>query len=176
MAIRCLSPPQGLEHQQSTVFGDALLCAAALTYLGPFPPSRREELLEKWHAMCDGAQVSQGPDDISRLLQRELPCPGSASRAPPLLLVQRPFSLVSLLSSPQEQRLWDRVAKPKDPDSRVAAVLLRSGTHARAHRWPLLVDPDGQAAVWLLMAGGLDEGRLWPGRPGWAGCSSRASL
>ncbi|KAJ6652297.1 hypothetical protein lerEdw1_012750, partial [Lerista edwardsae] len=157
VAILWLSPPQGLEHHQSTAFGDALLCVAALTYLGPFPPQRREELLEKWQAMCAGAQVSQGPDDISRLLQRELPCPGPAPSAPPVLLVQQPFSLVSLLSSPPEQRIWDRAAKPKDPDSRLAAILLRSGTHARAHRWPLLVDPDRQALVWLLLAGALDE-------------------
>uniref|UniRef100_A0ABM5FVF4 Dynein heavy chain domain-containing protein 1 isoform X2 n=1 Tax=Pogona vitticeps TaxID=103695 RepID=A0ABM5FVF4_9SAUR len=146
-----------LEHQQSTLYGNALLCAAALCYLGPFPPTRREELLEKWQALCAGAQVPLGPDDIGRLLRPVLPCPSSASLGPPLLAVQSPLCLASLLSSPREQRLWDRVHKPKDPGSRLAAMILRSGIHARAHRWPLLVDPDKQALVWLLLASAVEE-------------------
>ncbi|XP_053163641.1 dynein heavy chain domain-containing protein 1 isoform X3 [Hemicordylus capensis] len=149
---------KGLQQHQSTVYGDALLCAAALAYLGPFPPPRREELLEKWQAVCAGARrLSPGPDDVRRLLQRELPCPGSASAGPPLLPVQQPFGLVPLLSSAQEQRTWDRAHKHRDPESRLAAVLLHSETHALAHRWPLLVDPDRQAQLWLLMAGALEE-------------------
>ncbi|XP_061485744.1 dynein heavy chain domain-containing protein 1 [Rhineura floridana] len=148
---------RGLEYQHSTVHGDALLCAAALCYLGPFPPCRREELLEKWQAICAGARVSLGPDDVSRLLQKGLPCPGSASADTPLLAVQKPLHLVSLLSSPQEQRLWDRVHKPKDPASRLVAMILHSGIHTQAHRWPLLVDPDKQAHLWLLMSSALEE-------------------
>ncbi|XP_054830568.1 dynein heavy chain domain-containing protein 1 [Eublepharis macularius] len=148
---------QDLEKQHSTLYGDALLCAATLTYLGPFPHARREELLRKWQAVCAGTRVSLGPDDVGHLLQKELPCPGSASCGPPLLPTQQPFSLVSLLSSPREQRIWDRTHKPKDPKSRLAALLLYSEAHRQAHRWPLLVDPDKQATVWLLMAAALDE-------------------
>lgn len=148
---------QVLEYHQDTVHGDALLIAAAVTYLGPFPPVRREELLEKWQMLCAGARISLGPDDVSRLLQKELPCPGTASCRSPLLMVQQPFNLVSLLSTAREQRIWDRVHRPKDQESRLAALLLLSNTHARAHRWPLLVDPDRQSLVWLLMAS-LEEG------------------
>nr|XP_056714739.1 dynein heavy chain domain-containing protein 1 [Euleptes europaea] len=148
---------QMLEQQQSTVHGDALLCAAALTYLGPFPPARREELLGKWQAVCAGARVCLGPDDVARLVQQELPCPGSASAGPPLLPVQQPFRLVSLLSSAREQRIWNRTRKPKDPESRLAGILLHSEARRRAHRWPLLVDPNKQATVWLLTTGAMDE-------------------
>lgn len=116
--------------------------------------------------MCSGAQIAQGPDDVSQLLQKELPCPGSASCGPPVLLVQKPFNLVSLLSSPAEQRVWDRTNKPKDPDSRLLAVLLSTKTHSRAFRWPLLLDPDKQALVWLLTAGALDEGEQGGQVPG----------
>ncbi|KAF7235156.1 Dynein heavy chain domain-containing protein 1 [Varanus komodoensis] len=146
-----------LEHRHRTAHGDALLCAAVLTYLGPFPPARRGELLEKWQAVCDGARVSLGPDDVGQLLQNSCPWPSSASTGPPLLLFQKPLNLVSLLSSAQEQRLWDRVHKPRDPESRLAAMILRSRTHAEAHRWPLLVDPDRQALTWLLMAPALED-------------------
>ncbi|KAH0625314.1 hypothetical protein JD844_033823 [Phrynosoma platyrhinos] len=144
------SLPQDLERYHSTVYGDALLCAAVLSYLGPFPPTRREELLEKWQALCAGSQVPLGPDDVHRILQKGLPCPGSAPLDPPLVAVQSPLDLVSLLSSYQEQRLWDRVHKPKDPESRLTAMILCSSIHSQAHRWPLLVDPDRQAQVWLL--------------------------
>ncbi|XP_062983829.1 dynein heavy chain domain-containing protein 1 [Elgaria multicarinata webbii] len=148
---------KGLEYRHSTMHGDALLCAGVLSYLGPFPPPRREELLEKWQALCAGFRVFLGPDDIGRILQKDLPCPGSASFGPPLLAVQKPFVLSSLLSSTQEQRLWDRVHKPKDPESRLVAMILHSKTHTGAHRWPLLVDPDRQALVWLLMAPAVEN-------------------
>lgn len=151
--------------------GDALLCAAALTYLGPFPPARREELLQKWQAMCAGSRVFLGPNDVSQLLQKELPCAGPASCGSPLLPVQQPFSLASFLSSPREQRAWDRTHKPKDPESRLAGMLLHPEAHRRAHRWPLLVDPDKQATVWLLMAAAaaLEEGRDGALGRGWPG-------
>uniref|UniRef100_A0ACB8FFS0 Uncharacterized protein n=1 Tax=Sphaerodactylus townsendi TaxID=933632 RepID=A0ACB8FFS0_9SAUR len=148
---------QVLEQQHSTLHGDALVCAAALAYLGPFPSARREELLGKWQALCAGGRVSLGPDDVGRLLQRELPCPGSASAGPPLLPVQQPFRLASLLSSAREQRLWDRAQVPSDPDSRLAALLLHSETHRQAHRWPLLVDPNKQATAWLLLEAAVHE-------------------
>ncbi|XP_077197132.1 dynein heavy chain domain-containing protein 1 isoform X2 [Paroedura picta] len=148
---------QILEQKHSTVHGDALLAAAAVTYLGPFPPARREELLGKWQALCAGARVSLQPDDVGRLLQEELPCPGSAPGGPPLLPVQQPFHLASLLSTAREQRAWDRTHKPKDPESRLAALLLHTEAHRQAHRWPLLLDPDKQATVWLLVATTMEE-------------------
>ncbi|XP_033001694.1 dynein heavy chain domain-containing protein 1 [Lacerta agilis] len=148
---------RNLESQHNTVYGDALLSAASLCYLGPFPPQRREELLEKWQAVCAGAWGHLGPDDVRQLLQKELPCPGPASHSDLLLAVQQPLDLASLLSSPPEQRLWDRVHKPKDPSSRLVGTILLSSTHTQAHRWPLLVDPDKQACVWLLTSTALEE-------------------
>ncbi|XP_077782912.1 dynein heavy chain domain-containing protein 1 isoform X3 [Podarcis muralis] len=148
---------RNLESQRTTLYGDALLSAASLSYLGPFPPQRREELLEKWQAVCAGAWGPLGPDDVRRLLQKELPCPGPASHSGLLLAVQQPLHLASLLSSPPEQRLWDRVHKPKVPSSRLAGMILLSSIHSQAHRWPLLVDPDKQAYLWLLTSRAMEE-------------------
>ncbi|XP_008121816.2 dynein heavy chain domain-containing protein 1 isoform X1 [Anolis carolinensis] len=148
---------KSLEHHRSTMYGNTLLCAATVSYLGPFPPSRREELLEKWQALLAGCEVPLEPDDIRRTLQEGLPCPGPAPLGPPLLEAQRPLDLLSLLSSPGEQRIWDRLRKPKDPESRLMATILLSSLHAQAHRWPLLVDPNGQALVWLLSTPSLEH-------------------
>ncbi|XP_034282242.1 dynein heavy chain domain-containing protein 1 isoform X2 [Pantherophis guttatus] len=146
-----------LECQQITVHGDALLCSAVISYLGPFSPPRRKELLEKWQAVCEGSRVLLGPCDVSWLLQKELPCPGQASSGQPLLPVQKPLKVASLLSSAQQQRLWDRLHKPKDAESRLVAIIIHSSIHLRTHRWPLLVDPDKQAQTWLLMTSSLEE-------------------
>nr|XP_060623170.1 dynein heavy chain domain-containing protein 1 [Anolis sagrei ordinatus] len=148
---------KSLEHYRSTVYGNALLCAATVSYLGPFPSSRREELLEKWQALLAGCEVPLEPDDIYRTLQAGLPCPGPAPISPPLLETQQPLDVLSLLSSPGEQRIWDRLHKPKDPESRLMATILLSSLHAQAHRWPLLVDPDRQAHIWLLSTSVLEQ-------------------
>ncbi|XP_065445590.1 LOW QUALITY PROTEIN: dynein heavy chain domain-containing protein 1 [Chrysemys picta bellii] len=146
-----------LEQNCSTAQGDALLCAAALSYMGAFPPPRRQELLEKWQDICARRQSSLGPDDVRRLLEKELPCPGPAPRGPALLPVRQDFSLLALLSSEREQRAWDRDQKPQDLAGRQAALLLRTDTHACSRCWPLLLDPDQQALTWLLMAQKADE-------------------
>ncbi|XP_030402635.1 dynein heavy chain domain-containing protein 1 isoform X1 [Gopherus evgoodei] len=146
-----------LEQNCSTAQGDALLCAAALSYGGAFPPPRRQELLEKWQDICARRQSSLGPDDVRRLLEKELPCPGPAPRGPPLLPVRQDFSLLALLSSEREQRAWDRDQKPQDPAGRQAALLLHTDTHACSRCWPLLLDPDQQALTWLLMAQKAEE-------------------
>lgn len=46
-----------------TIPGDALLLAAAVTYLGPFRPDVRLDLLKKWHKMCLTGRISITPED-----------------------------------------------------------------------------------------------------------------
>uniref|UniRef100_A0A8C4YEV1 Dynein heavy chain domain 1 n=1 Tax=Gopherus evgoodei TaxID=1825980 RepID=A0A8C4YEV1_9SAUR len=156
-----LLPPEQLISCH-TAQGDALLCAAALSYGGAFPPPRRQELLEKWQDICARRQSSLGPDDVRRLLEKELPCPGPAPRGPPLLPVRQDFSLLALLSSEREQRAWDRDQKPQDPAGRQAALLLHTDTHACSRCWPLLLDPDQQALTWLLMLRFLESPEKFP--------------
>lgn len=43
--------------------GDALLLAAAVTYLGPFGPDVRLELLQKWHKLCLTGEMNMEPED-----------------------------------------------------------------------------------------------------------------
>ncbi|KAF3830030.1 hypothetical protein GH733_001455, partial [Mirounga leonina] len=141
-------PCQKLKGHCLTVFGDALLCSAAIIYLGPFPPVRRQELLDKWLALCRGFQETLGPDDVAQALkqkQKSVVVPPKK----PLLSVRSPFSLLSLLSSESEQFQWDRDLKPQAKSARLAGLLLRSNTHYSSCRWPLVLDPGNQALIWL---------------------------
>ncbi|XP_045413332.1 dynein heavy chain domain-containing protein 1 isoform X11 [Lemur catta] len=139
---------QKLKEYCITVFGDALLRSAAIIYLGPFPPVRRQELLDKWLALCRGFQEALGPDDVAQALKQKQK---SVSMPPkkPLLPTRSPFSILSLMSSESEQRQWDRDLKPQAKSARLAGLLLRSTTHYSRCRWPLLLDPGNQALVWL---------------------------
>ncbi|XP_008579798.1 PREDICTED: dynein heavy chain domain-containing protein 1-like [Galeopterus variegatus] len=139
---------QKLKEHCMTVFGDALLCSAAIIYLGPFPPLRRQELLDKWLALCGGSQEALGPDDVAQALKQKQK---SVIMPPnnPLLPTRSPFSILSLLSSGSEQYQWDRDLKPQAKSARLAGLLLRSRTHYCSCRWPLLLDPSNQALIWL---------------------------
>ncbi|XP_061236540.1 dynein heavy chain domain-containing protein 1 isoform X3 [Bos javanicus] len=150
---------QKLKGHSSTVLGDTLLCSAAINYLGPFPPVRRQELLDKWLALCRGCQEPLGPDDVAQALKQ---MQKSVARLPknPLLSIRSPFSLVSLLSSESEQFQWDRDKKPQAKSARLAALLLRSCTHYFSCRWPLLLDPGNEALIWLKPLPLEEAGRL----------------
>ncbi|XP_037695568.1 dynein heavy chain domain-containing protein 1 [Choloepus didactylus] len=138
---------QKLKGHCMSVFGDALLCSAAIVYLGPFSPLRRQELLDKWLALCRGFQEALGPDDLAQALTQKQKSVTTPEK--PLLPTRSPFSLFSLLSSDSEQHQWDRDMKPQVKSARLVGLLLRSRTHYHSCRWPLLLDPSNQALTWL---------------------------
>uniref|UniRef100_H0VLU3 Dynein heavy chain domain 1 n=1 Tax=Cavia porcellus TaxID=10141 RepID=H0VLU3_CAVPO len=149
---------QNLSGHSMTVFGDALVCSAAIVYLGPFPPPRRLELLDKWLALCRGFQEPLGPDDVAQALKQKQK-PIIMPPKNPLLPTRFPFSVLSLLSCSSEQHQWDRDLKPQVKSARLAGLLLRSCTHYHSCRWPLLLDPSNQALNWLSPLP-LEENRL----------------
>ncbi|XP_070482220.1 dynein heavy chain domain-containing protein 1 isoform X1 [Equus przewalskii] len=153
---------QKLKGHCMTVFGDALLCSAAIIYLGPFPPLRRQELLDKWLALCRGFQETLGPDDVAQALKQKQKSVTMPLKKP-LLSTSAPFSLLSLLSSESEQFQWDRDLKPQAKSARLAGLLLRSRTHYFSCRWPLLLDPSNQALIWLNPLPLEETGCLTPG-------------
>ncbi|KAM5248505.1 LOW QUALITY PROTEIN: dynein heavy chain domain-containing protein 1 [Ctenodactylus gundi] len=129
-----------------TVLGDTLLCSAAITYLGPFPPPRRQELLDKWLALCRGFQEDLGPDDVAQALDQKSVIVPSMS---PLLPTRFPFNILYLMSCATEKYHWDPYLKPEAKSAQLAGLILRSYTHYYSCRWPLLLDPSNQALIWL---------------------------
>uniref|UniRef100_H0XJH8 Dynein heavy chain domain-containing protein 1 n=1 Tax=Otolemur garnettii TaxID=30611 RepID=H0XJH8_OTOGA len=140
---------QKLKGRCLTVFGDALLCSAAITYLGPFPPLRRQELLDKWLALCRGFQEASGPDDVAQALKQKQKLVNMPPPKKPLLPICTPFNILSLMSSVSEQHQWDQDQKPQAKSARLAAVLLKSTMHYTSFSWLLLLDPSNQALGWL---------------------------
>ncbi|XP_056651091.1 dynein heavy chain domain-containing protein 1 [Monodelphis domestica] len=139
---------QDLKRDYQTVSGDALLSAAAINYLGPFPPARRQEILKKWLALCAGHKVHLDPDDVALELVQEQVLPRNLEDF--LIPTRVPFDLLSVLSSQPEQHQWDRELKPHAVSARFAALLLRNPSHRFARRWPLIIDPEDHASLWLL--------------------------
>ncbi|XP_075827899.1 dynein heavy chain domain-containing protein 1 isoform X4 [Microtus pennsylvanicus] len=137
---------QKMKNNCKTVFGDALLCSAAIVYLGPFPPQRRQELLEKWLSLCQGFEEALEPDDVAQTLKQK-----SVGVPPknPLVPTCTPFRILTLLSCGSEQQEWDRDLKPQARSARLLGLLLRSHIYYRSYRWPLLLDPSNQALAWL---------------------------
>ncbi|CAO2582639.1 Dynein heavy chain domain-containing protein 1 [Lemmus lemmus] len=137
---------QKLKNNCKTVFGDALLCSAAIIYLGPFPPQRRQELLKKWLSLCQGFEEALEPDDVAQTLKQK--CAGVPPKNP-LVPTCTPFRILTLLSCGSEQQEWDRDLMPQARSARLLGLLLRSHIHYKSYRWPLLLDPSNQALAWL---------------------------
>lgn len=55
------------------IAGDALILAAAVTYLGPFRPDVRQELLEKWHKLCLTGEINMKREDLCAALSDDAP-------------------------------------------------------------------------------------------------------
>jgi len=54
------------------------------------------------------------------------------------------YSLSNVLIDPSELRLWNVCGLPRDPVSTDSMIIA-----TRASRWPLMIDPQGQANEWI---------------------------
>ncbi|CBZ53336.1 GI17927, related [Neospora caninum Liverpool] len=121
-AARWSEEARQLDEKAETLSADMLLSAGMLSYGGPFTAAYRKSLTDQWLAKCGGETLR-----------------ASAS-----------FSLLRVLSSPEEERELNLQGLPGDRLSLENAVI---ATHAvRRNRWPLLLDPQGQARKWLRRA------------------------
>eukprot|EP00770_Monocercomonoides_exilis_P008083 MONOS_8041.1-p1 / transcript=MONOS_8041.1 / gene=MONOS_8041 / organism=Monocercomonoides_exilis_PA203 / gene_product=dynein haevy chain 9, inner dynein arm 5 / transcript_product=dynein haevy chain 9, inner dynein arm 5 / location=Mono_scaffold00292:32264-47119(-) / protein_length=4951 / sequence_SO=supercontig / SO=protein_coding / is_pseudo=false len=101
--------------------GSTVMDAACLTYLGPFDAPNRRRLIAQWTESC---------------AKHEIPavCKGEDSV----------FSLESDLSTPVQTRDWLIEGLPSDAQSVENAIIA-----TRTRKWPLFIDPQGQANRWI---------------------------
>ncbi|XP_037328902.2 dynein heavy chain domain-containing protein 1-like [Pungitius pungitius] len=124
---------QEVQLEEQCLRGDALLLAAIVSYLGPFGPDVRTQLLSKWRELFDTGSIDVNPEDPRTSL---FPRPVSTAPRPPL-----GFPIPASHSPP---RLLARVLglqRAAAPARPLEKLLLWGGNSACARRWALLVDP-----------------------------------
>lgn len=126
---------QRTEEGGKTAPGDALILAAAVTYLGPFGPDVRSELLEKWAELCCSGWISPTPEDPRRA-PLSAPGPVSANAAG---FVPMPVARDVLLPLSRAVGVPHGVHPSSKPCLLIKLLLWGHRVHCARH-WPLLAD------------------------------------
>lgn len=118
-----------------TISGDALILAAIITYLGPFGPDIRTELLSKWRELCLTGEININPEDPrTPLFTDTVPAPPKPPLDVPIPVAEKPQrALARALGIDQ----WQVQGFP----ARLMVKLLLWGYRGPwAQHWPLLAD------------------------------------
>lgn len=128
--------PQEEELNNQALPGDALILAAVISYLGPFGPEIRTELLTKWTELCQTGSIDLNPHDPRASFN-----PGHDA-APDCFPHGFPISLSERLHSPLCRVLG--LTKPQVQDASSARLLVRlmlwGYRRTWVRQWPLLAD------------------------------------
>ncbi|XP_065348136.1 dynein axonemal heavy chain 7-like [Cloeon dipterum] len=114
--------------QSITVKGDMLVCAASVAYLGPFGPNLRSQQTTKW---------------VQAVNAKGLVCSAQPEH----------FNLSTVLGDKVELLDWNNIGLPLS-DSFVmgSAVIIK-----HSEKWPLIIDPEGQANKWIRAIEGQNQ-------------------
>jgi dynein heavy chain len=110
-----------MEETNKTLAGDVFVSSACVAYLGAFTAPFRLEMVTKWVDLC-----------------RERG-----------MVVSDPFSLVKTLATPVQMREWAIMTLPTDQMSLENAIMVSICTTPKSKRWPMMIDPQGQALKWI---------------------------
>ncbi|CAD7967000.1 unnamed protein product, partial [Amoebophrya sp. A25] len=111
--------------ETENLVGDVFLAAACISYYGPFTGSYETKIsyhYPQWH---------------QALVELAVPCMNSA-------IGSYQFSLEAIMGDVREIREWSRCELPADSVSVCNGILV-----TRGKRWPLMIDPQGQANKWM---------------------------
>ncbi|XP_065818747.1 dynein heavy chain domain-containing protein 1-like [Labrus bergylta] len=123
---------QELELNNQTLLGDALILAAVISYLGPFGPDTRTELLSKWRELCQSGSIEINPKDLRTSLFAHSDT--ESSHPPPGF----PITVSANLQLPVGRALG--VSQDAPSNRMVVKLLLWGCSRPWAQRWPLLAD------------------------------------
>jgi dynein heavy chain len=102
------------------ILGDILISSGIIAYLGAFTKSYREEIITTWSDLIHKANIPISRNDS------------------PFVIMQR------ILGDKMEIENWKMKKLPNDSFSVDNALIITKST-----RWPLLIDPQGQAVEWI---------------------------
>lgn len=163
------------ESQQNLVTGpgDSLIMAASVCYLGALDHTARQELFNDWLRVCDGkkremsgkktslvSMILHNTDVASKKITETVKSlsksrsTSSTSRntssiaSSNAIPVRDNLSLADVLVEKDELVEWVNRGLPNDEHAIQNALIMRT-CHDRAYCWPLLIDPHGQAEMWV---------------------------
>lgn len=136
--------------------GDALILAAIISYLGPFTPDVRTELLSKWRELCQTGSIDINPKDPRTSLF------AYSDTATPYPTLGFPIPVSERLQLPLCQALGMNKWQLQDAVSaRLVVKLLLWGCRSTwVQRWPLLADT--QHHLEMSSQNCLITGMSWP--------------
>ena len=112
---------EGMAKDTITLPGNVFLASAFIAYLGAFTTQYRTEIVSKWMELCD---------------ERGVP-------------VSKDYSLINTMATPMQIREWSIMTLPTDNVSIQNAIMVTASTSNKSRRWPLMIDPQGQALKWI---------------------------
>lgn len=121
---RWTAAAESLAERLEALTGDVLMAAGALAYAAAFTPDYRLQLFRSWAGAVRGAGMRCSGE------------PGSGST----------FSVAETLGDPIAIREWRLQGLPTDSFSTDNGVMVWAAMQAR---WPLMIDPQGQANKWV---------------------------
>ena len=128
---RWTATAESLRVQLGGLTGSVFVSAAFVAYAGPFTSGYRRSLLDAWSERCAAAGL------------RATPNPSVA------------FSVVGAMGVPVVVRKWQQMGLPVDDYSTENGLLA-----TKSKRWPLCIDPQGQANKWIrALEGDKESGR-----------------
>ncbi|XP_047434083.1 dynein heavy chain domain-containing protein 1 [Mugil cephalus] len=134
--VRDWTAAQDVDVGTQNAPGDALILAAIISYLGPFGPDVRSELLGKWKRLCETGSIDANPHDPRTSLFTR------SDAAPPPPSAGFPIPLTERLQLPLGQVLGMKEWQAEETLSARLLVELLLWGHRRpwVRRWPLLTD------------------------------------
>jgi len=122
---------EGYSEELRLLVGDCTTSASFFAYAGPFATNYREILVSKWTQNLRRVGVSAAiPFNVN-------------------------FDFKSFNVSPTDVMSWNLQNLPSDDFSTENGILV-----TRGNRWPLMIDPQGQANLWIKDMEGFDKQNL----------------
>ena len=156
-SVRWSETAVGLRGQLGELTGSVFVCSAFVAYAGPFTAEYRRLLLDDWSSECaaHGLRATPRKGGGASAGQAGGADGGAAAGGGgggAASLDEGAFNLVATMGEPVLVRQWQQWGLPIDDYSTENGILATVGK-----RWPLSIDPQGQANKWIRAMEGANR-------------------